>query len=417
MISPQEKGALEAGWYVDRKIYTCDDIVQKEKERIFYKTWQFACLTSEIKNPGDYFSLKIIDQPIIIIRGNDNKLRAFYNACTHRGAVLNNRPCGNEKVFQCIYHAWTFNLKGDLIGVPYEKAYGPDFDKKKLALVPVRVDTFHDLVFITLDPNAPSLIEYLGEVAPHLAKYVQGIEVIGRNSWTYEGNWKLWHENFRDNYHPAFTHRGFQDSIPHYAQRGGNWGFEPGHSMLQWIYGNHDGESFFRGMQRYSNIEFPKGDKVICEDPTPSEILAVFPNLDFQPGQQRDLGGGKMGTRDGFIQTAYPLGPNKARIDLVVYSSTDDDPETRQAALENKAGYIGSWGKTSADDTEAMARCQIGLHSLGTQFTPFARGIAPGKGGSTEEGIDGRDEYSLREYYRVYKQYLDREEPVAAAAE
>ena len=417
MISPNDKEALEGGWYVDRKVYTSDEIFEQEKERIFYKTWHFACLRHDLEKPGDYVAMAVVDQPVLLVRGADDELRAFYNACTHRGAALNNKPCGNERLFKCMYHAWTFNLQGELIAVPYEQAYGSDFDKKQFSLQPVRVETFHDLVFVTLNPDAPSLIDYLGELAPHLAPYVQGIEVIGHNSWTYDGNWKLWHENFRDNYHPEFAHRAFHDAIPHYADRGGNWALSPGHSVLQWVSEAWNTKAYARGLERLTEVEFAEG-KAYFGSPVeyehidaPQEVLAVFPNLDFQPGQQE---GGRRGSRSGYIQTATPLGPHKARIDIWVYSSTDDDEETRKSMLENLADGQGSWGKISCDDTEAAVRCQIGLRGRGTQFTPFARGVKPGKGGPD---VDGRDEYSLREFYRVYSQYLSAPTPVTVAAE
>jgi phenylpropionate dioxygenase-like ring-hydroxylating dioxygenase large terminal subunit len=388
---------------VDRSIYTDPELFALEKERIFAKTWQYACMVHDLKRPGDFFTMTVADQPVLIVRGNDGGIRAFYNACTHRGAVLAADRCGNNgQVFKCMYHAWAFNLAGDLIGVPYEEGYGPTFDRSMYGLVPVRCETFCDLVFVALDPAVPTLLEFLGEIADHLGPYVQGIEPIGRNSWVYRGNWKLWHENFRDNYHPEFTHRSIHDLTPHYADRGGNWGLRPGHSVLQWISEPPNRTNYLRSMKRHSGVSFPE-DALLAlpfvANDVPQEVLAVFPNFDFQPGP-KDNG---RGMKAGYIQTVTPITLDTARVAITVYSAVDDDEETRRAMLEGLADSQGSWGKISCDDTEAAYRCQLGVRGQGTRVNLFTRGVQTGSGG---EDAQSRDEYSQRAFYRAYYEYL-----------
>ena len=221
---------------IHRACYRREEILEQEKERIFARTWNLACLTSEVPAKGDYFTLEVADHPVLVVRGRDGEIRAFQNACTHRGAlVTDNRRGSCGAVFKCMYHVWSFDLEGKLVGVPYPEAYGEDFDRSQLGLVPVRCETFGDLVFVNLSNDTPSLREYLGDFAPHIEPQITGIEAIGRNSWIYDGNWKLWHENARDNYHPQFTHRWINDTMPKYAERGGNWGFDNGHAVLQWV--------------------------------------------------------------------------------------------------------------------------------------------------------------------------------------
>ncbi|MFC6236341.1 aromatic ring-hydroxylating oxygenase subunit alpha [Longivirga aurantiaca] len=396
------------GARVSRDVYTSDEIYRLEKERVFGRTWHFACLTSDLKKPGDFFTVTVADQPLILLRGNDDVIRAFFNVCTHRAAILTGQKCGNYgRVLKCMYHAWAFNLEGELVGVPYEEGYGPDFDRGELGLVSVSVDTFFDLVFVAINPRVPSLVDYLGEIVDHLGPYVQGIEAIGRNSWTYEGNWKLWHENFRDNYHPEFAHRNIHDIIPHYADRGGNWALEPAHSVLQWVAEAPNAKAYIRSLRRYSGVEFAENDTPSFSNPegfheAPQEVLAVFPNLDVQPGPKTR----GRGMKAGYIQTVTPLSPSRSRVDMVVYSAVDDDPETRARNLENLADSQGSWGKISGDDTEAAHRCQMGAQGTGTRESIFTRGVAPGNGG---QDADPRDEYSLRIFYRAYDDYLSAE--------
>lgn len=394
-----------ASGFVDRRVYTDPEIFALERELIFGRTWQFVCTVHDVKSAGDFFTTSVADQPVLVVRGQDDQIRAFYNACTHRGAVLTGERCGNYgRVLKCMYHAWAFNLSGDLVGVPYQEGYGPDFDRARYGLVPVACETFCDLVFVALDPLVGSLADYLGEeMAGHLAPYVSGIEPIGRNSWIYEGNWKLWHENFRDNYHPEFTHRSIHDMIPHYADRGGNWGVAPGHSVLQWVAEAPNMTAYARSMTRHSGVAFddgpPQASYADAAKEVPQEVLAVFPNLDLQPGP-KDKG---RGMKAGYIQTVTPLTTDTAKVEITVYSSADDDDATRQAALDNLADTQGSWGKISCDDTEAAYRCQIGVRGRGTTANIFTRGTQPGNGG---QHASARDEYSQREFYRTYHHYM-----------
>jgi len=409
MSAPSNADPLWSARLVNRDVYYDEKILELEKERIFARTWHFACFVHDLKSAGDFFTLSIAEQPILIVRGADGVIRAFFNACTHRGASLTGEKCGNYgRVFKCMYHAWAFNLQGELIGVPYEQGYGPNFDRGQYKLVSVHCEAFHDLVFVALRPEVPSLIEYLGEMAEHLGYYASGIEPLGRNSWIYNGNWKLWHENFRDNYHPEFAHRAIHDAVPHYADRGGNWALSNGHSLLRWISEAPNVEAYVRGLHRYSGVKFDEGYAPSLAAnyehvEAPQDVLAIFPNMDVQPGPRHEGTPGRRGHRTGFIQTVTPLAVDRTRVDIVAYSSTEDDEQTRKSALEGLFDNQGSWGKISADDTEAARRVQIGVRGEGTLTSPFTRGIEPGRGGAH---VDARDEYSLREFYRVYDEYL-----------
>ena len=414
-LTPERRADLAAG-VVDREVYTSEKILELEKERIFRRAWQFACTVHDLKKPGDFFTVSIADQSVLIVRSGDGEIRAFHNACTHRGAILAGERCGNQgQVLKCMYHAWSFNLTGELIGVPYEEGYGPGFDRRSHGLAPVHCETFHDLVFVAIDPAVPSLLDFLGEMADHLAPYVQGIEPIGRNSWIYHGNWKLWHENFRDDYHAEFTHRSINDLLVGTADDGGNWGLAPGHSVLQWAFPPINPVKYARGLTRHSGVEFANGvmpvgwNSMLAAGPPPDfageppvirqEVLAVFPNLDIQPGPKDT----PRGMKAGYLETLTPLGVDKTRVDITIYSDVEDDEATRRDVLENLADTQGSWGKLSCDDTEAAYRCQVGVRGEGSRSNLFTRGVAPGRGG---EDADVRDEYSQREFYRVYEQYL-----------
>jgi phenylpropionate dioxygenase-like ring-hydroxylating dioxygenase large terminal subunit len=319
--------------------------------------------------------------------------------------MLTGERSGCASVFKCMYHAWAFNLEGELIAVPYEEDYPETFAKPDYNLVPVHVDTFKDLVFVALEPTIPTLEAFLGGMVDHMGPYVEGIEPIGRNSWIYEGNWKLWHENFRDNYHPEFTHRSIHDTTPHYADRGGNWAVAPGHSVLQWVAEEPNMDTYAKALQRHSGIPFETGRKRVDQAvqgglaESPQEVLALFPNFDLQPGAKDK----EHEMKAGYIQTVTPLSATRAKVEITVYSDINDTPEHRREALDNLADSQGSWGKVSADDTEAAYRCAVGSRARGTHVNIYTRGTEPGNGG---QDVSARAEYSQREFFRAYQQYM-----------
>ena len=403
---------------IHRACYRSEEILALEKEKIFARTWNLACLTSEVPTKGDYFTLTVADQPVLVVRGRDGEIRAFQNACTHRGAMITDARRGNcGAVFKCMYHAWSFDLEGKLIGVPYPEAYGEDFNRSQLGLMPVRCETFGDLVFVNLSDDTPSLREYLGDFAPRLEPQITGIEAIGRNSWIYEGNWKLWHENARDNYHPQFTHRWINDTMPKYAERGGNWGFDNGHAVLQWVtpppYPSPEG--YQQSVEKLTGVRFDidqmtqfdaiwaHGDASM--ENIEGEVISMFPNIDFQPDPYRHSDGRLTGLKNGFISIAVPLGVGRTRMDIIVYSNVDTPPEERAVQLANYADTQGPWGRITADDTEAQERVQIGFGARGTDFSNVGRGVSlpPARGG---DDAQSRDEYSIRVFYEAYRQYL-----------
>lgn len=403
---------------IHRACYRSEEILQQEKERIFARTWNLACLTSEVPAKGDYFTLEVADHPVLVVRGRDGELRAFQNACTHRGALVTDARRGScGAVFKCMYHAWSFDLEGKLVGVPYPEAYGEDFDRSRLGLVPVRCETFGDLVFVNLSNDTPSLREYLGDFAPHIEPQITGIEAIGRNSWIYDGNWKLWHENARDNYHPQFTHRWINDTMPKYAERGGNWGFDNGHAVLQWVTPPPypDPSGYQKSVAELTGVEFDvtqmtQFDEIWAHgdasmENIEGEVISMFPNIDFQPDPYRHSDGRLTGLKNGFISIVVPLGVDRSRMDLIVYSNVDTPPEQRAAQLANYADTQGPWGRITVDDTEAQERVQIGFGAAGTPFSNVGRGVslAPARGG---DDAQSRDEYTIRVFYEAYRQYL-----------
>ncbi|MDT7748126.1 MAG: p-cumate 2,3-dioxygenase subunit alpha, partial [Pseudonocardiales bacterium] len=120
---------------VHRDTMTSERVLKDELERIFEHCWLYVGHESEVRNPGDYVRRPLAGRPVFMVRGvNTGKVHVFHNTCTHRGAVVCRQKFGNAKVFQCFYHAWTFDSEGELKGVPGREAYGEKLDFDALAL-------------------------------------------------------------------------------------------------------------------------------------------------------------------------------------------------------------------------------------------------------------------------------------------
>src|SRR2546423_6490027 len=137
-------------------------IREREKDRIFARTWQLVAHRNELARPGDFKPTTILDEPILLTHAQDGKLRGFYNVCRHRAALVVSTR-GNRRSLQCGYHGWVYGLDGRL-QTAREMEGTEDFDKADFGLVPIRVETLGPFVFANLDPDAKPLADWIGAI-------------------------------------------------------------------------------------------------------------------------------------------------------------------------------------------------------------------------------------------------------------
>lgn len=194
-----------------------------EVEHVFMKTWIFVGREDELPNPGDYLTMDIADEPILVMRDRQGRLGAFSNTCRHRGALLLEGR-GNAQKIVCPYHMWTYDNEGSLLGAPcMEKT--ANFDKGANGLLPLRLESWEGFLFVNFDDDAESLLDYLGDLPEQFRSYkFSELIVTRRTEYDLECNWKIYAENSTECYHTPIVHSGsLGRQIDHPVETRGNW--------------------------------------------------------------------------------------------------------------------------------------------------------------------------------------------------
>jgi len=200
------------------ELYKSAEIYDRERERVFMgATWNYLCLEAEIAKPGDYRASWVGDVPVVVARDMDGSLGAFENRCAHRGALICHNQGGNGARISCVYHGWTYDLKGNLTAVTFQRGIAgkggmpQDFRREDWNRRRLRVESFHGLVFGTFSESAPPLAAYIGPViGARIARVMRRpVKIIGTNSQMLPNNWKMYICNVRDPYHASLLHLFF----------------------------------------------------------------------------------------------------------------------------------------------------------------------------------------------------------------
>jgi choline monooxygenase len=206
--SLENASTIPASWYLDERIENL------ERERIFGRNWIAVGRTDQVSGPGQFFTVELAGEPLVVVRGTDGELRAFYNVCRHHAAAVANVPCGTVQHLRCPYHGWTYGLDGALKGAP-EFGGVCNFDRSKNGLVPVRLATWEQFVFVTLDEQTASLPEFLGDLPERMAPLgLSNIHFFERRTYTLRCNWKVYVDNYLDGgYHVPHLHKGLNSVL------------------------------------------------------------------------------------------------------------------------------------------------------------------------------------------------------------
>src|SRR5438876_1349192 len=334
-------------------VYQDDANYRAELRRIFEgPVWSYVCLESDVERPGDFRTTFVGEMPVIVVRAEDGTICAFENRCAHRGALIALDDRGKARSFQCIYHAWTYDLRGNLTGIAFEKgSHGrggmpASFCKEEHGPRKLRTTTLHGLVFASLSPEAPPIAEYLGqEILGRIERVLhRPVRVLGRFVQVLPNNWKLYVENVKDTYHASLLHAFFGTFRITRLTQGGGVLVSPdgGHHASYTIGIPEDAKSAeYREQGIRSELDgFRLADARLLDsvdefnDGIQLQILTVFPNLVIQQVSNSLA-----------VRQMLPKGVAAMDLHWTYIGFADDTAEMRQrrlrqATLVGPAGYV-----------------------------------------------------------------------------
>ena len=382
-----------------------DDQVFADEQRNIYRgdTWNYLCLENEIPESGDYRTTFVGETPVVVARDADGEIYAFENRCTHRGALICLEKSGKDaKDFQCVYHAWTYSLKGDLKGVAFEGGVNgaggmPEgFCKDHHHPTKLRVAIFCGLVFGSFSDDVDPLEEYLGDEICARIERVLGrpVEVIGRFTQALPNNWKLYYENVKDTYHASLLHLFFTTfRLNRLSQEGGVIVSETGAHHVSYSKVDEDGfdgykDQGLRSDQSGYQLKDPsllQGFKEF-DDGITLQILSVFPGFVLQQTQNCLA-----------IRQVLPRGIDKTDLNWTYIGYVSDTPAQREVRLK-QANLIGAAGFVSMEDGAVGGFVQRGIAGTRAEQAVLEMG-----GDSTASSSSRATEAAVRGFWKQYR--------------
>jgi choline monooxygenase len=207
-----EAFTIPAPWYVDPRI------AELERRTVFTNSWQVVGRADQVGKAGQFVTATVADEPVVVVRGTDGKLRGFYNVCRHHAAKVVTAPCGVASILHCPYHGWNYGLDGALKGMPEFEGV-KSFERGDNGLVPVKADIWEAFVFVSLDRNSRPLKEFLGGLVQRCQPLgLSKLHYFATKSWDIACNWKVYVDNYLDGgYHVPHLHKALS-SVLDYKQ-------------------------------------------------------------------------------------------------------------------------------------------------------------------------------------------------------
>lgn len=362
-VVPNEDLAFMGTGPVPAGPYYRDDYFELEREAIFRRVWLQIGHVCELPRPGCFIvrPIEVLKASVLITHGDDGRIRAFHNICTHRGTKLVYEESGKQAAFSCPYHMWTFGNDGKLNFIPdADKFY--DIDQCKLGLPEIALDICGGLIFVNLDKSPrQSLREYLGPVAAKIEAQstISRATTFAEYTYEVEANWKMVVDNYQENYHLRYIHprTGGATSAPEnpfgYPTRFDFYG--PHRSQNIWS--NPAGADAFKPMQRFALSKVIEAVKAEGRDLTGSAYLGIFPNLAVVVTSMTT-----------FVHTMMPLAAGRTRGAFRLYCSGEDRNASARFAREyGLAGILD----VHCEDRHVLRAGHEGLASGAIEYMYF----------------------------------------------
>jgi anthranilate 1,2-dioxygenase large subunit len=386
-------------------VYVDPEIFAAEQERIFQgPTWSYLGIEAEVRAPGDFLSTYIGTMPVVLNRGRDGRLHAFVNRCAHRGAAVVRERRGNCKVYTCIYHQWSYDPEGNLVGLPYRRGlngnggFSADFKPEDHALRPVRVASIQGLIFGTLSNEAPGLEDFVGAAVCDRLRRVFGrpLKLLGYQRQRIAANWKLIVENVKDSYHGALLHAfnsrfGFFRSTQRGDVRMTSGGM---HGMLttystqgEQVASAFDQVTTFKPTLTLEDMSIVKFTREHDDDIVTS-IISLFPSCLIFHGATALL-----------IRQVRPKSVGEFDMIWTIVGFEGESPELDALRVKQTANLLGPAGYVSIEDAEAIEITQRALTGEGGAGS----GVVALGGRNVEDQNHLVTEVAIRGFWKGYR--------------
>jgi anthranilate 1,2-dioxygenase large subunit/terephthalate 1,2-dioxygenase oxygenase component alpha subunit len=390
---------------VPYRVFSEEEVYASEQRRIFRgNSWTFVGLEVEVANTGDFKTTQVGDAPVVMVRDADGEIYVFENRCAHRGALICLENHGNAEQFQCVYHAWSYDRKGNLTGVAFEKGVRgqggmpASFCKENHGPRKLRVATLAGLVFASFSDDVEPLEEYLGDAIVDKINRVlfKPVEVIGQFTQVLPNNWKLYAENVRDTYHASLLHMFFTTfNITRLSQAGGVVISESGghhaSATIKTTEQTRTGDAAYaeqRANQEGYRLHAPQmlDSQDEIGDGIHVQILSVFPGFVLQQIQNCLA-----------VRQIVPTGTQSMDLHWTYLGFADDVPELREMRLM-QSNLVGPAGYVSMEDGAVGNFVQRGIAAAPDQESVIELG------GSESKSQDFRaTESSIRGFWKAYR--------------
>jgi len=336
-----------------RESYIDRDIFIKERDILFYRQWATVGREEDVPNPGDYSLINFIGQSILLVRGDDNKIRAFYNVCRHRGSELidstsKDALCGHfRKNIRCPYHSWSYKTDGSLNNTPHIDVS----DEGDLSLYSIALDCWAGFVFIKLhNEDGIGLLEQLESAMYSVPESIKRYElqnlVTGKTiRYDVKANWKVFFENYNECYHCGNIHPELCKLVPSFRSNGGD--------NLDWDKGvpHRPGANTFTLTGTSNRPPFPKLNQ--------NEIDNHFGQLAYPNF------GVSLSNDHASVYIIWPTGPET----MIIENRFLFHPEAVAASDYDPSDAVDFWDMVNRQDWGVCERVQRGMHAL-----PFKHG-------------------------------------------
>lgn len=370
--------------FIDTVAYTDPEIFEAEKQRIMKRTWRFGCHESELSKAFDFRTIDHADVPLVMIRGEDDKIRTFYNVCSHRGAKLFNDLSGNAKTKTCFFHHWTYNWKGDCVSRPRPKAFeDADLSAENCGLREVRTDSRYGLVFFNLDDDAMPFADYVGDALSSFEQTLteEPVEVFHYHQAVVQANWKQWIESNMDHYHEWM------------------------HVMLRRTNVLTEETLFKRHVELYPNghIMF-EGMRIDYDDKAtivPREQSKALPGLTASHYHSTPIFPNTVLMTRGTvmrIDTTTPLTPDTSLVEFRGLGLKNDSEEDRMVRIRQHNEFWGPFSHNLPEDLFAAEKCATGYRTGGAAYGIICR----------EENLSAQDDGGMRHFYAEWSKWMGR---------